>query len=198
MIESVIFDWGGVLIEDPRPALLRYCANAFDVPLEHYAPVHDSFLDEFQKGRINEVEFWRRISQKLGRPAPPVPSLWPGAFRWAYVPRREVFRLVSALHASGYKTALLSNTELPAAQLFRALGYDMFDALVFSCEQGVAKPEPRIYEITLEKLGSTAPRSVFVDDKPDYIEGAKAVGINTILFTDIEQLKRDLIALGVK
>lgn len=205
-IESVIFDWGGVLIDDPRPGLLRYCADAFGVSQEIYTPVHDSFLDEFGKGLIGEEEFWQGISRKLGKPAkckagkpaPEVPSLWSWAFRSAYVPRPGVFRLVSSLHARGYKTALLSNTELPAVEIFREFGYDMFDTLVFSCEQGVAKPEPRIYEITLEKLDSQAPRSVFIDDRQDYIQGAKAVGLHTILFTGIGQLKRDLIGLGVK
>lgn len=197
-IESVIFDWGGVLIDDPRPGLLRYCADAFGVPMEQYTPVHDSFLDKFGKGMISEEEFWQGISRKLGKPAPQAPSLWSGAFRSACVPRLEVFRLVSSLHAKGYKTALLSNTELPAVEFFHEFDYDMFDVLVFSCEQGVAKPQPRIYEITLAKLGSQAPRSVFIDDRQDYIQGAKVVGLNAILFTGIDQLKRDLIGLGVR
>ncbi len=197
-IESVIFDWGGVLIDDPRPGLLRYCADAFGVPQQRYTPVHDSLLDAFGKGLISEQEFWQGISQKLGKPAPQVPSLWSQAFRSACKPRPEVFGLVSSLHERGYKTALLSNTELPAVEFFHEFGYDMFDVLVFSCEQGAAKPEPRIYEITLEKLGSTARRSVFVDDRPDYIEGAKRVGLATVRFTSFDQLKRDLIALGVK
>jgi len=197
-IESVIFDWGGVLIDDPRPGLLRFCADAFGVPQDRYTPVHDSFLDEFGKGLISEEDFWQGISQRLGRPAPKVPSLWSQAFRSACKPRPEVFGLVSCLHAKGYKTALLSNTEHPAVEFFHEFGYDMFDALVFSCEQGVAKPEPRIYEITLEKLGSIAQRSVFVDDRPDYIEGAKRVGLATIRFASLAQLKRDLFALGVK
>jgi epoxide hydrolase-like predicted phosphatase len=205
-IEAIIFDWGGVLIDDPRPGLLRYCADTFGVSQELYTPVHDSFLDEFGKGMISEDEFWQGTSRKLGRPAkckagkpvPEVPSLWSRAFRSACVPRPEVFRLVSSLHAKGYKTALLSNTELPAVEFFHEFGYDMFDALVFSCEQGVAKPEPRIYEITLEKLGSKAARSVFIDDRQEYIEGAKAVGLHTILFTSLGQVKRDLIRLGVK
>ncbi len=197
-IESVIFDWGGVLIDDPRPGLLQYCAQAFGVPQQRYTPVHDSFLDAFGKGLTSEKEFWRGISQKLGKPTPQAPSLWSQAFRSVCKPRPEVFGLVSLLHERRYKTALLSNTELPAVEFFRECGYDMFDALVFSCEQGAAKPEPRIYEITLEKLGSTARRSVFVDDRQDYIEGAKRVGLNTILYADLGQLKRDLAALGVK
>ena len=197
-IESVIFDWGGVLIDDPRPGLLRYCAEAFGVSQEHYTPVHDSFLGKFGKGLISEEEFWQGISRKLGKPAPQVPSLWYEAFRSVCVPRPEVFLLVSSLHEKGYKTALLSNTELPAVERFHELNYDMFDALVFSCEQGVAKPERRIYEIMLEKLGSEALRSVFIDDRQAYIQGARAAGLNTVLFKSIDQMKHELAGLGVK
>jgi putative hydrolase of the HAD superfamily len=196
-IESVIFDWGGVLIDDPRPGLLRYCADAFGVPLEEYIPVHDSFLGDFGKGLISEEEFWQGISRKLGKPGPKVPLLWSAAFRAAYVPRPQVFSLASSLHGRGYKTALLSNTELPAVEFFHELNYDMFDVLVFSCEQGVVKPERRIYEITLEKLGSDAPRCIFIDDRQDYIQGAREAGLNTILFKSLDQVRHELAELGV-
>jgi HAD superfamily hydrolase (TIGR01509 family) len=196
-IESVIFDWGGVLIDDPRPGLLRYCADAFGVSQEDYTPVHDSFLDGFQKGLTSEEQFWEQISRKLGKPVPDVPSLWFEAFRSACVPRPEAFALVSSLHEKDCKTALLSNTERPAVEFFHGLGYDMFDVLVFSCEQGVAKPERRIYEITLEKLGSEAPRSIFIDDRRDYVQGAKEAGLNAILFESIDRIKRQLAGLGL-
>ena len=196
-IESVIFDWGGVLIDDPRPGLLRYCADAFGVPLEHYTPVHDSFLDGFGKGLISEEEFWQRISRKLGKAAPKAPSLWYEAFSSICVPRLEVFSLASSLRSKGCKTALLSNTELPAVKFFHEMNYDMFNVLVFSCEQGVAKPERRIYEIALEKLGSKAPQSVFIDDRQDYIEGAEEAGLHTILYKSVDQMRRELAGLGV-
>lgn len=197
-IDSVIFDWGGVLIDDPRPGLLRYCADAFGMAQERYTPVHDSCLDEFHKGLIDEGTFWQEIARKLGRPMPKTPSLWSEAFRSAYVPKREMFSLASSLHGKGYKTALLSNTELPAVGFFHELGYDMFDVLVFSCEEGMMKPEPRIYEITLERLGSQAEQSVFIDDRPDYIKGAEAVGLNAILFEGITQVRENLAKLGVE
>lgn len=197
-IDSVIFDWGGVLIDDPRPGLLRYCADAFDVVQEQYTPVHDSCLDEFHKGLIDEAAFWREIARKLDKPMTKVPLLWFEAFRSAYVPKREMFSLALSLHDKGYKTALLSNTELPAVGFFHELGYEMFDVLVFSCEEGMMKPDRRIYELTLERLGSQAERSVFIDDRPDYIKGAKAVGLNTILFEGIAQVKENLAKLGVE
>ena len=195
-IVSVIFDWGGVLIDDPRPGLLGYCSEAFGVPLEDYTPVHDSFLDEFGEGKISEERFLQQISCKLGKSMPPV--RWYEAFRSAYVPKQEMFSLASSLHDKGYKTALLSNTELPAVEFFHEQDYDMFDVLVFSCVEGLEKPDRRIYEITLERLGSKAWQAVFIDDRQDYIRGARDVGLNTILFKSVDQVKDELARLGVE
>ena len=196
-VESVIFDWGGVLIDDPRPGLLRYCAEAFDVSQEHYVPAHDSFLDEFHTGAIIEQMFWHRISAELGKPAPEISSLWYEAFRSAYVPKPEVFSLATSLHDKGYKTALLSNTELPAVGFFHEQNYNMLDVLVFSCVERIAKPEREIYEITLNRLGSKAEQTVFTDDRCDYIQGARKAGLHAILFEGIDQLKSELTRLAV-
>ena len=197
-IESVIFDWGGVLIEDPRPGLLKFCAEAFGMSQEDYTPANDAFLGEFHTGTISEYTFWRQISRKIGRPIPEVASLWYEAFKSAYAPRPEVFSLASSLREKGYKTALLSNTELPAAKFFQEQKYEMFDVLVFSCVEGVMKPQRKIYEIALERLGSNAQRAVFTDDKPEFIQGAREAGLNAILFESIDQLKTDLAQLGVE
>lgn len=197
-IESIIFDWGGVLIENPRLGLLKYCSEAFGVPLEDYTPIHDSFFDDFHKGEIGEERFWRQISDKLGKPMPSVQSQWYDAFRSAYVPKQEMFDLASFLHDKSYKTALLSNTELPAVRFFHELNYNMFDLFVFSCIERMMKPQRRIYEITLERLGSKASRTVFIDDVQNYIRAAKLMGLNTILFENADQVKSELAGLGVE
>jgi putative hydrolase of the HAD superfamily len=197
-IESVIFDWGGVLIDDPRPGLLRYCCKAFDVSLEDYTPAHDSFLDEFHRGKISEERFWRLLAEKLGKSMPSPRPQWYEAFRSAYIPRQQMFGLASSLHEKGYKTALLSNTELPAVEFFHEWGYDMFDVLVFSCLEGTMKPERRIYEITLERLDSKARQTVFIDDRQDYIRAAQDIGLNAILFKGVDQVIDELAGLGVE
>ena len=197
-IKSVIFDWGGVLIDDPRPGLLKYCANAFGLAQEDYTPAHDLFLDELHKGLISEEVFWQNVSRKLGKPMPKVPSLWTDAFKSAYVPRLEVFSLASSLRHSGYKTALLSNTEVPTVEFFRTFSYDMFDVLVFSCIERTMKPERKIYDITLERLGAKARQSIFIDDREDYVQGAKEAGINAIIFNNLDQIKSEFTRLGVK
>lgn len=196
--ESIIFDWGGVLIDNPRPGLLKYCSEAFGVPLDDYTPVHDMFLDEFHKGLIGEERFWEQISDKLGKPMPSARSQWYDAFKSAYVPKQQMFDLASSLHDKGYKIALLSNTELPAVRFFHERNYNMFDLFVFSCIEHMMKPQRRIYEIALERLGTKAGRTVFIDDVQSYIQAAKLTGLNTILFESVEQVKGELVKLGVE
>ena len=196
--EAVILDWGGVLIEDPAPGLVKYCSEALDVSKEDYIKAYNRFGGDFQKGLISEEKFWERMCSGLGVSKPDVPSLWADAFKAAYVPREDMFSLAAGLREKGYKTAFLSNTEKPAMQYFHQLGYDMFDVLVFSCVEGTSKPEKRIYELTVQRLGSKAGQSVFIDDKLEYINGAKQAGLKTILFESVSQVKDELARLGVE
>jgi epoxide hydrolase-like predicted phosphatase len=196
-IKSVIFDWGGVLIDDPAPGLMQYCAKALKVSKEDYIKAHGKFEADFQKGLIREDTFWESICGELNVPKPKNPSLWAEAFEAAYVPRKSMFSMAASLQENGYRTAVLSNTEVPAMQHFHKQRYDMFDIAVFSCLEGVKKPDRKIYEITLKKLGCGHEKVIFIDDKQEYIDGAKEVGINTVLFQNIDQVKDELNRLGV-
>jgi len=197
-IESIIFDWGGVLIDDPEPGLMQYCADALAAPNEDYIKAHRKFTADFQKGLIMEDTFWARICGELSVPKPEAFSLWAKAFEAVYSPRVDMFSLARSLSKNGYKIALLSNAEPPAMQYFYQQRYDMFDTLVFSCEEKTRKPERKIYELALERLGSQPTQSIFVDDKPEYINGAQEVGINTVLFQSMDQVRHELARLGVK
>ena len=73
----------------------------------------------------------------------------------------------------------------------------MFDVAVFSCAEGTSKPEARIYELTLARLGSRAQQAVFIDDKADYIQGAAGAGLHTILFESAGQVRDELAGLAV-
>ncbi len=191
-IKAVIFDWGGVLIDDPRPALMRFCAEAFAVPVDVYTQTHDKFLEDFQKGLIEEQIFWERVCKELKRPKPERNSLWGDAFRAAYSQRAEVFSFASGLHKKGYKTALLSNTEVPAMQMIQQLNYDMFDELIFSCAEGSAKPEKKIYDIVVGKLNLQPEQAVLIDDKAEFINGARQASLKGIVFKNLNQVKKEL------
>jgi putative hydrolase of the HAD superfamily len=196
-IEAVLFDWGGVLIDDPAPGLMAYCARELGVSVAEYIRAHERHFEPFQKGCIQESVFWQRVCGDLNRPLPRVASLWGLAFRSMYSPRDDVFDLARRLHKKGYKTGLLSNTE-PAARAFaRQFRYRAFDALVLSCVEGTMKPERDIYEIAANKLRTPLEQCAFIDDRPTCIAGAIAAGMKGILYTNLAQVVADLAALGV-
>lgn len=197
-IKAVIFDWGGVLIEDPGPGLMKYCAKSLEISTEEYTKTHDKFAGDFQKGRVPEEKFWELVCGELKVPEPVKSSLWFEAFGSVCVPRPEMFELCRCLQRGGYKTAILSNTELPAVEYFRQQEYDMFDVKVFSCEEGTAKPEQRIYELTLQRLCAKPGEVVFFDDKDEYVAGAEKAGLHGFLFENISLAKDTLARLSVR
>lgn len=84
------------------------------------------------------------------------------------------------LREQGVRTALVSNCDHFAGPLVDALGLeDEVDALVLSFEVGVHKPSPGIYLAALRALGARPEQAVFVDDQPEYLDGAAALGIGT-------------------
>lgn len=191
-VKSIIFDWGGVLIDDPAPGLISFCREKLGVSWENFERIHKLYLPEFQKGFISEIEFWKKVCIDLQVKPPNVSSLWGQAFRYTYSPKKEMFDLVNSLKNLGYKTAFLSNTEQPAMEYFYELNYQIFDVTVFSCEAKTRKPESKIYELTLNKLNVKNNEAIFIDDRIDYIEGAKKVGMNTILFKNPLQTREKL------
>jgi putative hydrolase of the HAD superfamily len=197
-IQAVLFDWGGVLIDNPASPLMDYCAGALGVPVEEYKRVHNRRGDAFQRGQIPEDLFWQQVCADLDRPLPRVPSLWGQAFRAVYSPRKEVFALAARLHGRGYRIALLSNTEAPAMGFFLELRYEMFDVPIFSCAEGVCKPEKEIYEISARKLAAPPGACVLIDDKPAFVEGARSAGMRGIVYESLAQVKRDLATLGAR
>jgi epoxide hydrolase-like predicted phosphatase len=97
-----------------------------------------------------------------------------------------------------YKVAMLSNVSGRDRldQLFDLGELDeLFDVVVASGDVGVIKPEPEIYQLTIEKLGIDPKDCVMIDDLESYCNGAEAVGIHAIQFTSTSQAVADLEAL---
>lgn len=196
-IEAILFDWGGVLIDNPAPGLMAYCAEALGVSVADYQQAHNRHGEPFQKGFIPEETFWQRVCADLSRPVPEIASLWGRTFRAVYSPRVEVFDWAGQLRKQGYKTALLSNTETAAMEFFLELRYDVFDAAIFSCAEGTFKPERQIYEAAARKLGVPPSRCAFIDDKQLFVDGAITAGMKAVLYNNLDQVKNALRQLGV-
>ncbi|MFB3924839.1 MAG: HAD family hydrolase [Syntrophales bacterium] len=196
-IKSVIFDFGGVLIDDPVPGIVRYCADYLKADPDDFRRVCWKYAPEFQKGAVAEDVFWRKICSELGKEQPRSASLWSEAFESAYSEKEDMFALASFLHGNGYKTGLLSDTEKPSVRFFLSKKYDMFDVLVFSCVEGEIKPGKRIYEIALQKIGLRPEETIFIDDKSANIRSAIDMNMNGIVFRNPMQVMMDLRSFSI-
>lgn len=104
------------------------------------------------------------------------------------------------LKKKGYKLYILSNF---SAKAFRECADQLdyvskADGAVISYRVNMIKPDPRIYRYLIDTYGITPEESVFIDDNAENIDAARKFGLNTILFTDVDSARKELMKLGVE
>lgn len=186
--EALIVDFGGVLTTPMQDAMLRFCdelgielQDLMRVALSAYTGGEDQLVVDFETGRISEEEFVAafaaRLTEVTGTPVEPE-GLVRRIFRLEL--EDEMFDLVARAREAGYRTALCSNSW--GTRLYPRERLDpIFDVLVISGEVGLRKPDPKIFEATVEKLGVDASACVFVDDHPGHLVPARELGMATVL-----------------
>jgi epoxide hydrolase-like predicted phosphatase len=97
--------------------------------------------------------------------------------------RPEVVDFCRDVKSRGFRTGLLTNNAREFEEFWVPLLPldELFDDVIDSSAVGLRKPNPRIYELSLERLGVAAPAAVFVDDAPGNVLGAQAVGMRAVL-----------------
>jgi putative hydrolase of the HAD superfamily len=206
VIEAVISDFGGVLTSPLHEAFLA-AQEGLAVPVEAFgsaiaaAERHDGVnpLFALERGEITEAQFVARmdrgVREALGREV----SLHGFGERLidALHPNEELFTYYRGLRERGLRCALLTNNVREWEPLWRPkLPIDeVFETVVDSAFVGTRKPEPEIYTIMLERLGLPAERCVLVDDLEINIDGARALGMQGIVYRDTQQATGELDAL---
>jgi putative hydrolase of the HAD superfamily len=195
IIKAVIFDWGGVLIENPTEGILRYCREVLGIGTGCMLAAYRKLIPYFQEGKISEEEFWKGLRRRTGAKGGMPASLWLEAFENSYVEKKDVFAVAHELHGRGYRTGILSNTEKPARPIMERDSYCIFDPLVLSWEVGSSKPQGRIFEVLIATLSMDPSEILLIDDVAANITAAKDLGLQGLLFTDAETLRSDLASL---
>ncbi len=200
-LEAVIFDYGMVLSEPQDPASLaalkqitRLDDRAFD---EHYW----RYRHRYDLGELNGRTFWEAISRDAGLDLTPVEIarlMEHDVVMWSTL-NEAMIRWAAAVQDAGLRTAILSNMgEELLCSMRREFGWlGRFNHHTWSCELRIAKPDPAIYRYTCEKLGVLPGNALFLDDKPENIAAAEAVGLQAIRFTTAEALGAELQARGL-
>jgi putative hydrolase of the HAD superfamily len=192
VIQTVIFDLGGVLIQDPSAGMTAYFASYFQVDKEALQEALKEHWDAWHRGRLTESDLWQQVTADLPIHNPPYVSLWLDGYKQVCRKKPEMLLLLKQLKNQGYTTALLSNTEAPLVGSFRQLLGEDIDRCFFSCEMGLRKPESAIYERTLQELDCKPENVVFIDDRQENVDAAARLGIPSIVFRDCDDLKQQL------
>lgn len=184
MIKAVIFDFYGVVCNEIGSKWYRSVP-----PIEVVPELKEKYDAPSDTGKITEEEFFAGIGQSIHKCGSEVRADW---LQSAEIDN-EVVALIKELKAN-YRTALCSNT---VTQLFKQLLQEneleeLFDVIVASSEVGMVKPNPDIFKYTLKQLGIDPEEAIFIDDRETNVAGAKAVGMQAILYTDIALLRKEL------
>jgi putative hydrolase of the HAD superfamily len=199
-LRAVIFDYGMVLSAPPdREARTKLLALA-GLPENQFDRLYWAHRPAYDLGQLNGHTYWPRLAQDAGLAFTPeqIDALIENdVMMWTSI-NEPMLAWAGQLQEAGIRTAILSNMGPEVLRYMRQefswLG--TFEQHTWSCELGIAKPDPAIYTHTVERLGVDPGEALFLDDREENVHGAESVGLNAILFRDIKQLEQDLRERG--
>ena len=215
MVAAVIFDVGGVLVESPFVAALRW-QQAMELPDDTLRVFFEEYAKVPEPGE--EPPAWHRV--EMGRLSvqtflddvrPRIRGIVPDDHRIFSVSAADfnVFENAGAhwemIHAvrrcrdRGLATAILTNNVKEWGAWRDVVALDDFDVVVDSCEVGMRKPDPAIWQHTLGLLGVDAAQAAFLDDHPANVAAAEQLGMTGVVVTaDIAAAVSAVDRLGVR
>jgi glucose-1-phosphatase len=189
-VRALIWDAGGVLVRNLAPAVRgrlveRYGMTGMDLENLFF---NNEMARKASLGQAREADAWEIVRQKLNLAPEEMPQFIE-TFWSADGFDEDLYAFTMSLKPR-YRVGLLSNamleTRAALAKRFPKF-FDMFDVTVFSAEEGLLKPDARIYRLILDRLGVEAPEAVFVDDFIENVEGARRLGLIAIHFRNPQQ-----------
>ena len=196
-IETVLLDAGGVLLDLDYRYLQRLCraygAQTTEETLSRYEAIARVDVNKAVKdgGRVSDMwrDYFHFILGHAGVPADDQPkvsdSLWEVHQKcglWT-VAIADGVETVGALKQAGYRIGVVSNAEGRVAQDLDGAGYEgLFETVVDSHCVGVEKPDPKIFQIALERMGVGPENAVHIGDVPAVdVVGARAANLTPLL-----------------
>ncbi|MDO8660775.1 MAG: HAD family phosphatase [Candidatus Woesearchaeota archaeon] len=199
-IEAITFDLDGVYFPNGKSVFMNSVCKlgVTETEVKRVFLKSDQMNKHYKTGNMTDNCFWSWAAKewKLNKTPEEIMQLLIDS----YDTDQNVVKIVRQLRNNGYKTLICSNN-FPARinglqKRFSFLAD--FDASVFSYEVGVCKPDKKIFQELILRVGIVPESIVFADDNPDNIQGAQEVGITTIVYTTFEGFLEELRKKGVR
>ena len=199
-VRAVISDFGGVLTTPLIGSFANYqnetgiSAEALGRAMQEIAEREGAHpLFELEKGRVSEADFLAKLASALEGELGHVPEMH--RFKEIYFdaldPNEPMIETMRRIKGEGYRMALLTNNVREWEPLWRSMlpVDEIFELVVDSAFVGMRKPDPEIYELTLERIGDgiSPAECLFIDDVEVNIEAARELGLRAVHFRDNEQ-----------
>ncbi|MGB6693492.1 MAG: HAD family phosphatase, partial [Terracidiphilus sp.] len=200
-LRAVVFDYGLVLTGSPDPSAHAEMLRITGLPPERFDALYWADRDAFDAGGLLGRAFWKKLAREAGISVSPstIEELVALDARMWMTENSAMLAWQLMLKQHGLLTAIVSNMgDTVHHAMKRELPWlARFDVLVWSYLLRITKPDPAIYRHVLEKLGTRPEETLFIDDRKANVDAAVAIGMKGIVFTDVERLRADLIAVGL-
>jgi len=188
----VVFDYGEVISLEPTDADRAGLVARAGVDAEPFWTAYWAHREPLDQGTISIADYWTAVASDLGVEwdAVDVHELWALDHRGWLSVDPGTLRVLHALADGGTRMALLSNAGADFSGWLRSGSFaPLFERVFVSGELGLVKPNADIYEHVIAELGITPAELLFVDNKSENVEGARAVGGDGHVFTDAAGLE---------
>ena len=195
-IKAVIWDIGGVINRTEDPAPRAELAEDLGVTREYLNQLvwGGELGTNAQIGEASQEEIWAHVRSELGLAPGSYPDLRERFFGGDVIDNQLVDFIRSL--QNDYKIGIISNAWSQIADSLVEWGIDdAFEEVVGSGDVGIMKPDPRIYQIALDRLNVAPEESVFVDDFIENVAGARALGMLAVHFQGRAQAIQELEGL---
>lgn len=183
MIRAVMFDCFGVLTTDTWHAFLDSLPSSADVEQAR------ALNRAFDAGTISREDYLKGVEEATGASPPDIEKMYGGEV----VKNEALLGYIRELKPR-YRIGIISNisSNWIREQLLTPEEQELFDAMVFSYEVGMTKPDPRMFTLALERLRATPEEAVLVDDIDRYVRAAREMGMHGVVYQNMEQMKAEL------
>jgi 2-haloacid dehalogenase len=197
-MDTVLFDLGGVLVDWNPRYLYRPLFDGDEPAMEHFLATvcAPEWNHEMDAGKPFAVAVEER--QRLFPEHAELIAFWKE--RWGQMLREpigESVAILAELRSRGHRLLALTNWSSETFPIARArfpfLGW--FENIVVSGEEKLAKPDRRIFELTIARSGLDPAATVYIDDSLPNIEAARPLGFRTVHFASPAQLRTELAQL---